>query len=219
MMIYGTEYVLHSLKHFCNIREKSAIFEAERSARDENGSISDASVRLVENTLIAFEMKKYGQMDDQFGDKLKRKLEDDETKILLRNFRKLAILSSDIESTRVGARFLFEKLSEAKDGLDARGDRFGVGAAKIMNFLFPELFVIMDSFVIKGLGLSGFPDFRNYWSIMTRCREELREWQQKFEGLESLTCLDQKPTTLTRIFDKCAFVMGLEKRGIVRYRR
>ncbi|MCJ7633884.1 hypothetical protein MUP77_16050 [Candidatus Bathyarchaeota archaeon] len=191
----------------------------QSSLVDENGSISDASISLVENTLIAFEMKKHGQMDDQFGDKLEQKLEDDETKFLLRNFRELTILSSDIESIKVDACFLFEKLAEAKDGLDARGYCFGVGAAKIMNFLCPELFVMMDSFVIQGLDMNGFRDFRNYWSIMTTCHKELRDWQRKFLGLDSLTCLDQKPTTLTRIFDKCAFVMGLEKRGIVRFRR
>jgi hypothetical protein len=47
-----------------------------------------------------------------------------------------------------------------------------------MNFLYPELFVLMDSLVLKGLGLNGIPDFQNYWSIMATCHDELQEWQK-----------------------------------------
>jgi hypothetical protein len=179
---------------------------------EESGRIGDASLNVVENTLIEFEMKKHCQMHDQFKERLKRKLEPEETRIVLRDLRPLAILSPNLQTIKVKARHLFERLGERKDGLDGRGYRFRVGAAKTMNFLYPELFVLMDSFVLAGLGLKAIPDFQNYWSILTTCRNELQEWQRAHGGLDDLTRLDQTPTTLTRIFDKCAFIMGLEKR-------
>jgi len=180
---------------------------------DENGGASDSTLSIVESTLIAFEMKKYGQIDDQFKERLRGKLEDQETRNALKNFREYTILRQDVKSLRPQASFFFERLAE-ENGLDARGYRFGVGAAKTMNFLFPELFVMMDSLVMCGLGLDGIPNFENYGSIMITCQDELQEWRRKFGDLESLIRLDEKPTTLTRIFDKCAFAMGLEKRNI-----
>ena len=180
---------------------------------DENGGVSDSHLSIVERTLIAFEMKAHGQMDSQFKEKLRNKLENNEIRKFLRLFREFTVLSPQIWNLKKETGILFEELASKEKGLDANGNHFGVGAAKIMNFLFPELFVIMDSNVRLGLELSEFSTFKNYWQIMTICHEELEEWQSEFGTLENIIHLDNQPTTLPRIFDKCAFVMGLEKRA------
>lgn len=88
-----------------------------------------------------------------------------------------------------------------------------------MNSLFPELFVMVDKNVaeaLKQLGLikikrkgSTFAfSFEIYWQVMEICRKELEEYQKRHGNLQRLLDMDNKPTTLTRIFDKCAFVMA-----------
>lgn len=114
----------------------------------------------------------------------------------------VAQLKTDVEK-------LYAALSVGgENGLSRWCYRFDVGATKIMNFLFPDLFVIVDRYVKKAVHSSGELYFGKYWDIMMICRGELREWEQHHGNLDSLLRLDTKPTTETRIFDKCAFVIG-----------
>lgn len=179
----------------------------QSSLVDEDGILDEKSLIIIEDALRAFDMDR--QMDDQFRDRLKKKLNDVNTKILLKEFRKFTVLFPKIEEIKSDTQDFFETLSAVdQDGLSSRGDRFGVGATKIMNFLFPELFVMADQWVMKGLHKTGPIYPWKCWSIMMICRRELTEWEESHGDLESLIELDKKPTTLTRIFDKCAFVMG-----------
>jgi len=174
---------------------------------DKDGNVDEDSLAIVEEGLIAFDMDR--QINNHFRDRLRKKLNDVDTKVLLKRFTKFTIFSSNIEDIKSDTKDFFETLrATGHDGLSSRGDQFGVGATKIMNFLFPKLFVIADQWVRKGLRKTGFMDFQKYWSILMICRRELKEWQQTHGNFEDLTALDQQPTTLTRIFDKCAFVMG-----------
>jgi hypothetical protein len=175
---------------------------------EETGEVSDASINVIEETLIAFKMKTLGCINSDFNQKLRKKLGDPNVLLLFRQFSTLNILSPNIQSLRFDAQTLFNHLSVGgNDCLDAQGRQFRVGASKIMNFIFPELFVIMDSHVLKCLNLHG-NSFENYWTIMNTCRDELLEWQSTTCDLDALLRIDSSPTTLTRIFDKCAFIMG-----------
>lgn len=174
---------------------------------DDDGNVNEGSLVIIEEALIAFDMDR--QMDNRFKDRLRKKLSNVDIRVLLKRFREFTILSSNIEETKSGTQDFFETLRAANQGgLSSRGDRFSVGATKIMKFLFPELFVIADQWVSKGLRKIGPIDSWKYWSVMMICRRELEEWQKTRGDLKSLMELDQQPTTLTRIFDKCAFGMG-----------
>jgi len=176
---------------------------------NEDGTVDENSLRIIQESLVAFDMRAHGQMDDQFKDRLKEKLEKDKARALLRNFREFAILSPNIERIEFETKDFFGMMSErGNDSLSPRGNRFDVGATKIMNFLFPDLFVMVDRWVKKGLRKSTPLNPQKYWSIMMLCRKELEKWQTTYGDLHSLIALDYQPTTLTRVFDKCAFVMG-----------
>ena len=183
-----------------------------------NGNVSEQSVRAIEDTLKEFEMARFGKMDWRFGGKLKSKLERNDIKEVLKEFRNLRIESQEWQRYRDDVKKLYDTLSaEGSDGLSADGKRFDVGATKIMNFLFPELFVMVDKNVAKtliSLGVIKIPrkggtynfSFESYWQIMHICHEELQERRKLHGNIQSLLELDGKPTTLTRIFDKCTFI-------------
>jgi len=174
---------------------------------DEDGNVSGKSLKVIEQTLSDFEMDR--QMGVGFSKKLKKKLENNEIRAVLNKFRNVRIDSPNLNEFKLDAKKLFKTLSSSgENGLSARQDSFEVGATKIMNFLFPELFVMVDRYVKKALHKSGSLPFRKYWDIMMICRQELEEWKELHGTIDNLLELDTKPTTLTRVFDKCAFVMG-----------
>jgi len=86
-----------------------------------------------------------------------------------------------------------------------------VGATKVMHCLFPELFVMLDQNVGKALGYrpGQYNNFFCYWNAMDICRNELEEWVEINNNTDSLLQLDTQPTTLPRIFDKCASIMSI----------
>jgi hypothetical protein len=184
---------------------------------DDDGNVSEESLKTIEKALKKFGMARFGKMDDKFVDKLRKKLND--TKAILVKFRNLQIESQDWQRYEEDVKKLYDTLSVGgKDGLSADGDRFDVGATKIMNFLFPELFVMVDKNVattLTKLGLVKFSRkgsthhycFEKYWKVMRICYDELGQYK-KHGDLSDLLKLDKWPTTLTRIFDKCAFVMA-----------
>jgi len=173
-----------------------------------DGTVSDDSIDLVEQTMIAFDMKIFGQIDDQFKNTLKNALSTKENRALMKDLRDCTILIN-IETIKSDTKRLFENLS-CKATLSAKWFIFGVGATKIMNFLFPELFVILDRNVKETLSIPQGRSlcFDDYWKAMDTCRRELGEWQKEIGTIEELKSLDEFPTTPIRIFDKCAFMMG-----------
>jgi len=174
---------------------------------NEDGSVDEASLQVVEQGLLAFDMGV--QMDETFIDKLRKKLNQVENKKLLRTFRGFSILSPNIEDIKSETENFFFNLSDkGEDCLSSDNNRFGVGATKIMNFLFPDLFVIADSNVRNGLHQINYLDFKVYWAILMLCHNQLIELRRTYGDFKRLLRLDKQPTTLVRIFDKCAFVMG-----------
>jgi len=61
---------------------------------------------------------------------------------------------------------------------------------------------------IRRKGSTYYFSFEIYWQVMKICKMELEEYQKRHGDLQSLLDMDDEPTTLTRIFDKCAFVMA-----------
>jgi hypothetical protein len=175
---------------------------------DANGNVSRQRVELIERTLRGpFKMGR--QMDDAFGEKLGMKLQKDNVRTALRKMMNLHIGSINHAAFEPDARTVYETLSSpGKDGLSAREDAFCVGATKIMHFLFPEFFIMLDQYAAKGVGLRKFRNFEAYWSALELCHKELEEWHDKHGSIDNLLAMDVPPTTPTRIFDKCAFVMG-----------
>lgn len=175
---------------------------------DVGGYVDVQSLLAIEESLKAFDMGR--QMDARFIEKLRRKLSGDSVKLLLEEFRSFSILSQDIESIKEKIKGIFELLRAGGiDGFSPNGDKFSVGATKIMNFMFPNLFVISDKWVRRAHNQQQMSfDFGDYWGIMLSCRNELLKWQKVHGGLDSLIVLDNLPTTPVRVFDKCAFITG-----------
>lgn len=189
---------------------------------NEDGSVSKESLEIIDYALRKFRMgRQIGRRKEgMFLEKLSNKLNLDESKTILKKLRNLRIESNGWKDVKDDIQKLYNELSKGgSDSFDAKGKRFGVGASKIMNFLFPELFVMVDSNVANTLNQFGYIkiprkgytyyfSFEFYWEIMEICRKELEEYQKRHGNLQRLLDMDDKPTTLTRIFDKCAFVMA-----------
>lgn len=179
----------------------------------ESGRVGDKFLGMIEEALRGyFGMDRGGRMGDkeEFLKRLKDKLNSGEIKRVLIKLRDLCIIYAKLQDYESDVKQLYETLSNPENGLSTGKAYFCVGATKIMHCLFPELFVMLDKYVGCALGyLPGeYNNFEAYWATMNICRQELKEWQELYGSTDSLLELDQKPTTLTRIFDKCASTMG-----------
>lgn len=189
---------------------------------NEDGSVSEESLRVIVDGLKAFRMGRQigGQMWGTFLEKLREKLRKDENREILKRLRTLRIESEEWKEHRDEIEKLYKELStEGESSLHTGKKRFDVGATKIMNFLFPELFVMLDRNVAKTLNQLGLIKIRRkgstyefspeiYWQVMKICKMELEEYQKRHDDLQSLLDMDDEPTALTRIFDKCTFAMA-----------
>lgn len=192
-------------------------------ARGENKSLVDESGRVGHKFLGMIEeaLRGYFGMDKpmvnnkgEFIKNLKTKLESDGIRKILTKFRDVCIGSPNLADYKSDARVLYECLSaKGQDRLSQENYRFRVGATKVMYCLFPKLFVMLDRYVGRALGYEEgeYNNFEAYWATINICRQELKEWQELYGSTDSLLKLDQKPTTLTRIFDKCATIIGKGK--------
>jgi hypothetical protein len=184
---------------------------------EENGSISHEAISVMANTLRIFLPRTAPYLVETLDTKLKEKLSSNEIMVALRRLRFLKISSlpeteENVMRFKVDAENLYGVLSaDDEESLDRRGYRFCVGATKIMNFLFPDLFVITDTHVQKAIfdcSLTNFEFNDVEWRAMKRCAIELSEWEATHGSLQSLLELDAPLTAITRVFDKCAFIMG-----------
>jgi len=105
------------------------------------------------------------------------------------------------------------------DSLSARGTlstkSFHVGATKILHWLFPDLCIMLDQNVARAFSASGLIDFKGttqpgycsqkYFECIQMAQEEVRCF-----GLARFVSLDEAETPIARIFDKVAFVTGLQ---------
>ncbi len=128
---------------------------------------------------------------------------------------------SAIENTMIT---IFDDLAKpGRNGLNRRNkrQRFHVGASKILHFLIPDLFVILDSNARREL--AKFHEFtktktdgESYFRAMQCYQAELNDWGKrkkdpKFKKLIDIDsswrrCGGIRTTPLPRIIDKCTFV-------------
>ncbi len=188
--------------------------QRERSFVQQNGNVSDENLYLIDQALRSYFMMNRGNRmgtTDEFVSKLANILRNNEISGILAKLREVAIITSNLEQYKADAKKLYESLSKSEHGLSADRTHFCVGATKVMHYLFPELFVMLDQNVGKAVGYrpGQYNNFESYWDVMDICRKELKEWQEIHNDTDSLLQLDTPPTTLPRTFDKCASIMGI----------
>lgn len=181
-----------------------------------NCSLSDKPIEVIEKALRGyFKMNRRNMMgsEEEFMGKLTNILGSAEIKSILARFRDATIMSCNLDACRSDVEKLYEYLSNPQTGLSADRTRFCVGTTKTIHCLLPELFVLVDSTVAEVVLVRsyGYNNFSSYWKVMEICRGELVEWQELYGSTDSLLELDPEPSTLTRIFDKCAHAMAMDK--------
>jgi len=181
---------------------------------NENGNITVQHLHLIDWALRSYFMMNRGNRmgsEEEFVKRLENNLHDNEIKNILARLRNLTITAQYLQDYKSDAEKLYESFSNCKHGLSADGSCFCVGATKAMHCLFPELFVMLDQNVGKAVGYrsSQHNNFWSYCKVMDICRNELEEWKEMYGSTDSLLQLDLAPTTLPRIFDKCASIMGI----------
>jgi len=180
-----------------------------KSNVDANGLVGIRRLGLIWKVLMChFGMEH--QVDHTFPAKLQAKLADPAIMALLQEMRDLSLDSVNLAGMKDDTCVLYSTLSTpGPQGLSYRGDRFCVGATKTMNFIFPELYVMLDECVAKAVDLYPHHNkFEAYWSALLKCQGELKAWHEAHGSLDSLVALDSPPpSTAIRVFDKCATVM------------
>lgn len=170
--------------------------------------------------LISFDMErmmgspaesKYDTNMEGFAHNLSIKLE--KIKPCIRHLMKLPIEALDIQFNKENIKTAYHILSaKGKDGLNRTGGGFYVGATKILHFLNPEAFIIIDSNASRA--------FKRIYSINLRsttqpgysseryiyCMEHAKMDILNF-GVKEFRSLE-KGIPITRIYDKLTFMTG-----------
>jgi hypothetical protein len=186
-----------------------------KSLVDMYGNVIDEHLRLIDWALRSyFIMNRGNRMGESidFMQKLSNKLQS--MRSILAKFSEVTIDSADLEEYKVDAEGLYESFSNREDGLSRDNTYFCVGATKVLHCIFPELFIVLDLNVGEALGFyyGRHNNFESYWKAMKICRGEVIKWQRIHGSTDSLIKLDVPPTTVTRIFDKCASIMAIRAR-------
>ena len=181
-------------------------------------ALSDDYFPYLISALIVFDMqRKMGkglrQKYDREGNGFASRL----SNIIYRNrdsFFSLELLSIDAIDISIYEEIISNLYSDfAVDGaLDSQGHAFDVGATKLLHFIHPSLFPIIDSNSAKVLRVNFEVDYNNssrpgYSSA--KYLDSMRAIQRfiNAHGKSSLEGLEHG-TPITRIFDKLAFVEG-----------
>jgi len=124
---------------------------------------------------------------------------------------RIDVLSPRSEAANI--KKAYDILSSAgKDGLNQRGGGFHVGASKILHFLNPQAFIIVDSNATRAFRVSHHVNFRNttqpgYSSDKyIDCMEHAKRDIIKF-GVEDFCALEEG-IPMARIYDKLTFITG-----------
>ena len=144
----------------------------------------------------------------------------------LERLRSYKLQSINFDDTDIGQTIkdIFDDLSKpGSEGLSRRSikESFSVGASKILHFIIPDLFIILDSNARRELNnIYEFPkgkiDKSLYLEAMRIYQRELKQWEQTEDDphFEKLLDIDSswknfggiRMTPLPRIIDKCTFV-------------
>lgn len=170
--------------------------------------------------LISFEMermmgqgaeRKYDVTAGGFATILHRKLTVIKSKI--EHLTKISLVDVDLEEERENIESAYRELSAGGlGGLNQRGDDFHVGATKILHFLNPELFLIVDSNAARAFRTSHGVTYQNttqpgYSSAKYMKCMELAKADIKSFGVKEF-CALEPGIPIARIYDKLTFATG-----------
>ena len=188
------------------------IYRKRRSCGD---PFSQSFMQYIIAGLISFDMgRMMGKVEEAydfnkgFGSRLNRKVS--KIRANLEQVTSLSVNLTEIDLRKHEHNILnaYRELSDDnKDALNKNG-HFYVGATKILHFLNPELFIIVDSYATKAFqkahGVTLEYSSERYLERMRYARQDIREF-----GLEQFKALE-KDTPITRIYDKLTFMTGKE---------
>ncbi len=121
----------------------------------------------------------------------------------------LNLVTANLSSMRSEIETAYNRIAK---GCGVSGKEFHVGATKILHWLFPDLFIMLDRHAAAAFQKHYKVGFRQttqpgytldkYFKCLEHAREEINDFGvDRFRALES-------GTPLARIFDKIAFVVG-----------
>jgi len=168
--------------------------------------------------LVAFDMarwigaKPYDFGTGGFASRLNSKLQ--KVRPLLEPFMKLSLVQIDLQERSDAIMTAYQELSAKGTGaLHAKqAKHFHVGATKILHFLNPELFIIVDSNASRAFRTAWKLPFRRTTqpgysaNLYLECMKRIQVDMQTY-GLERFRALDPG-VPVTRIYDKLTFVTG-----------
>lgn len=172
--------------------------------------------------LISFDMgrmmgqggsKKYDIKADGFAKLLRNKLKTIEKYLI--KLADYSLTDLDIEKEKLNIKKAYHELSnDGPEGLNQKGYKFHVGATKILHFINPNLFIIVDSNAARSFKKHHKVKFKNstqpgysgdlYVECLSLAKKDITNFgKKKFKELE-------KGTPLARIYDKLTFITGSE---------
>jgi hypothetical protein len=177
-------------------------------------------LQYIVAALISFEMERmmgpdrasrYDSKEGGFATLLSQKLE--KIQPLISHLILSTLTNLDIQKEKQNIAEAYEVLAEGgKQGLNQRKGEFHVGATKILHFLNPNAFLIVDSNAARAFRCFHGIGFRNttqpgyssanYIACMKCAQQDIRDY-----GVDQFRAL-QSETPLARIYDKLTFITG-----------
>ena len=179
----------------------------------------DSFLRHIVAGLIAFDMGRAGMMGDRPYDlegnsfllRLKSKLED--LSQWLKPVIDLGLTQMEFQEHRDRVIKIYDGLSaQGRGALHQKGSNFHAGTTKILHFLNPRLFIMIDSNAARAFRLAHDVPFRNATQPgysaerYVNCMEHAQKDIQRY-GASEFQDLD-RDTPITRIYDKLTFMTG-----------
>ena len=156
--------------------------------------------------------RKYSFDNGCFASRLYSKLQ--QIRPLLEPLVSLNLLSIDLQEHGDEVKQAYKALSASGPGAlhEDQTKSFHVGATKILHFLNPELFIMVDRYAARAFRTAWQLPFRNatqpgysaelYVECMKRAKTDISEY-----GIDNFRSLEPN-TPVTRIYDKLTFVTG-----------
>ena len=131
----------------------------------------------------------------------------------IRHLIEINLIDVDLQSERSAIEAAYQELSVGgKGSLNQRGGEFHVGATKILHFINPELFLIVDKNASRAFKCYHDINYRNttqpgytfekYINCMSCAKADIIAY-----GLEKF-CSIEPGTPIARIYDKLTFAIG-----------
>jgi hypothetical protein len=183
------------------------VYERRRSC----DPFSQSFTQHIIAALIAFDIgRMMGKVEEAydfegkgFGSRLNLKL--GRIRQNLKGLMSLSLTEIDLHTHKQDILKAYRELSGGEGALNKHG-HFYVGATKILHFLNPELFIIVDSHAaeafLKVHGIKPGYSSQKYWHCMAFAQKDIQTY-----GLERFKAHDPG-TPITTIYDKLTFMTG-----------